>query len=225
MDIGFSPYAGEFYNANDGVRFRLRQKVDPTINYTNNPIPSYIAASSHIIGKVPTRNTSASYPYWRFNLRHELSSVLPFPNQPVDTFFDVLFIQSGDGFVLDNSGLVNSSTITVPIATSANDLVIEYPTNDADPPIVTAINASDSFDYTIDYQVGAGKVSRENFGTFGNGRANTLVDVHVTFPTVPSSGNTKFYNQLNIYRPSGTWLIQFNLALRQYNHNSHANTY
>ena len=223
----FSPWAGEFYKAADGIRFRLRQKIDTTTDYTHAPNPSYIAASAHIIGATPTRNTSASYPYWRFDLRNELAAALPFANEPVDNFFDVPFIKDADGIKLDNTGLIAEQTITVPVATSENDLVIQYPTNDADPPIVTAINASASFDYTISYYGGSGAVARANFGTLGNGRANTFVDVRVTFPSATASGETRFYNQLNVYKPplTGVWTVAFALTLRQNNHNSRAYTY
>lgn len=221
----FRPWAGQFYNANDGIRFQLKQTIDQTSNYTHDPIPSYIAASSHIIGAIPTRNTAASYPYWRFKLRHELTPVLPFPNQATDTFFDIPFINAvGGGFVLDNSGLIDGYTVNVPIAITADDLVIDYPTNDADPPIITGINPSTSFDYTVGYYVGGGVCSKSDFGTFNLPTVATFIDFRVTFPNVPNSGNTKFFSRLNVYKPSSTWIVQFERTLGSFNHSSRVYT-
>lgn len=218
----FRPSAGQFYNANDGIRFQLKQTIDQTSNYTHDPIPSYIAASSHIIGATPTRVTPY-YPYWRFNLRHELTPVLPFPNQATDTFFDIPFINAvGGGFVLDNSGLIDGYTVNVPIAITADDLVIDYPTNDADPPIITGINPSTSFDYTVGYH--AVGVAKSEFGTFNlPNHVLTFIDLRVTFPNV-DSGSTKFFNRLNVYKPSSTWIVQFERTLNQSNRSSRVYT-
>lgn len=225
----YSPWAGEFYNDNAAIRFRIRQAITQTEDYTHNPIPSYIAASSHLLNVTPVRNTSASYPFWNFNLRHELTPILPFANEQEDTFFDLPIIASNGGIVIDNSALTQEATITVPIATSANDLTIQYPSNNDDPPVITNINYSDSFDYTIGYYEGAGAVSRSNFGTFNNNinldNVLTRVDLRVTFPSFSSSSNTKFFNRLQIYKPSTDWVVRFDLQLRQFNHNSSSYTY
>lgn len=217
----FTPTAGEFYKAADGIRFRLKQTLITT--------SSYIACDARILTIQPVRNTSAAYPYWRYDLRNDLAALLPFQNQPLDTFFDLPLVKNADGLILDVSGLTLPGTVTVPIAVQASDLSFAWPSNDADPPIVTSFNPSTSFDYTIGYY--ATGASYQNAGKFaraisGAGQALTYLDFRVSFPSATASGETRFYNQLNVFKPpaTGVWTVQFNRQLRENNINGRATT-
>lgn len=216
----FTPTAGEFYKAADGIRFHLKQTLNTT--------PSYIACDQRILTIEPVRNTAASYPYWRFNLRNNLTALLPFQNEPVDEYFDVPFIKDADGIKLDASGLTPPATVTIPIAVQAADLVFAWPSNDNDPPVVTAFNPSTSFDYTIGYY--ATGAAFATFGNFaysagGNGQALTYIDFRVSMPPATISGETRFYNRINVFKPTGgSWTVNFERQVRQDNVSGRATT-
>ena len=225
--IVFSPSDGEFYKENGAIRFHIKQTYGERVDGGSSggrfydKAAFYYACDENVLTRSMTRRTAVSYPSWTVSLKTVLDPILPFPNEPVDEWIEIPFVEDSNGIKLDYSGVAQPRTINVPIATSINDLVVQYPANDVDPPVITGFNPSDSIDIAVGYYGLSGVrpngeivtiiYNQADFykNTNWSGGVYTHRELRVVPPQIPSSGNTKFFTGIQFNKQNGVWSATF----------------
>ena len=219
MSFTITPRVGYYYQNGNSIYFKIKQKYsDPTLL---DKLIFHCLDSAVLNNNWINESTSSQAKWSLLGTEYVYDAKKIFPNQPLDTFFDLPFVESNGTISFDMNELAqygdsNNPTIinTIPAIRNINEVSITYPSNAqafTDPPVITAFNPNSSVDVRVYYGnnlplTDFGKIEYTSTNTY---KLNTALYLFTDVLRYQTTVPVRKKMTVSKYRTGTTWTASF----------------
>lgn len=219
MSYTITPRVGYYYQSGDSISFRIRQKyTDASFNKL-----VFYCLDSAILNNNWINESTSSQAIWSIEgTEYTYDARKIFPNRPMDTFFDLPFIESNGVISFDltevaqyNDGASTPSVIdTIPAIRSIGEVSITYPSNAqafTNPPVISAFNPTGSVDVQVYYgnNLPLADFGKVMYASASQYRLNTSLYLYTNVQRSTSNVPLRKKMTVSKYRAGSTWSVNF----------------